>query len=121
MKMDTLMDFLPYVAVAVIFYTIGKHVAAVKIMNNLVRDPDGMIAMIGKLKEIIDSEDKGIPEDAHEVKTEQVNGLIFAYDKHTGEFLAQADTLHSVMVLAAKRFPGKRFWHPELTKDHQTA
>jgi len=119
--MDILMDFLPYVAVAVIFYTIGKHVAAVRIMNNLVRDPDGMITMIGKLKEIIDSEDDGMPEDAHEVQTEQVNGLIFAYDKHTGEFLAQAETLHSVMTLAAKRFPGKRFWHPESKQDHQTA
>jgi len=119
--MDMLMDFLPYMAVAVIFYTIGKHVAAVRIMNNLVRDPDGMIAMIGKLKEIIGSEADGMPEDANEVQTEQVNGLIFAYDKHTGEFLAQAENLHSVMMLAAKRFPGKRFWHPELTKDHQTA
>ena len=119
--MDMLMDFLPYMAVAVIFYTIGKHVAAVRIMNNLVRDPVGMIAMIGKLKEIIGSEADGMPEDANEVQTEQVNGLIFAYDKHTGEFLAQAENLHSVMMLAAKRFPGKRFWHPELTKDHQTA
>jgi len=115
------MDFLPYVAVAVIFYTIGKNVATMRIMNNLVRDPDGMIAMIGKLKEIIGSEVDGMPEDAHEVQTEQVNGLIFAYDKHTGEFLAQAENLHSVMTLAARRFPGKRFWHPELTKDHQTA
>jgi len=119
--MDILMDFLPYVAVAVIFYTIGKNVATMRIMNNLVRDPDGMIAMIGKLKEIIGSEVDGMPEDAHEVQTEQVNGLIFAYDKHTGEFLAQAENLHSVMTLAARRFPGKRFWHPELTKDHQTA
>ena len=119
--MDTLMTLLPYAAVAVVFYTIGKHVTAVRIMNNLVRDPDGMIAMIGKLKEIISSEVEGMPEDAHEVKTEQQGSQIYAYDKHTGEFLAQADTLHSVMVLAAKRFPGKKFWHPELTKDHQTA
>ena len=119
--MDTLTLLLPYVAVAVVFYIIGKNVATMRIMNNLVRDPDGMIAMIGKLKEIINSEDDGMPEDAHEVKTEQVNGLIFAYDKHTGEFLAQAETLHSVMILAAKRFPGKRFWHPESKQDHQTA
>lgn len=119
--MDTLMDVLPYVAVAVVFYHIGKHIAAMRIMNNLVRDPDGMIVMIGKLKEIIGSEADGMPEDAHEVQTEQVNGLIFAYDKHTGEFLAQAETLHSVMTLAAKRFPGKRFWHPESKQDHQTA
>ena len=119
--MDTLMEFLPYVAVAVIFYTIGKHVAAMRIMNNLVRDPDGMIAMISKLNEIIGSEADGMPEDAHEVATEQQGSQIYAYDKLTGEFLAQAETLNSVMILAAKRHPGKRFWHPELKQDHQTA
>jgi hypothetical protein len=119
--MDTLIDLLPYAAVAVVFYHIGKHVATMRIMNNLVRDPDGMIAMIGKLKEIIGSEVEGMPEDAHEVKTEQEGSQIFAYDKHTGEFLAQAENLHEVMIQAAKRFPGKKFWHPELTKDHQTA
>ena len=119
--MDTLMTFLPYAAVAVVFYIIGKHVASIRIMNNLVRDPDGMIAMIGKLKEIISSEVEGMPEDAHEVATEQQGSQIYAYDKHTGEFLAQAEDLHSVMIQAAKRFPGKRFWHPELKQDHQTA
>ena len=119
--MDTLTMLLPYVAIAVVFYIIGKSVATMRIMNNLVRDPDGMISMINKLKEIVASEVEGMPEDAHEVKTEQQGSQIFAYDKHTGEFLAQAESLHSVMVLAAKRFPGKRFWHPELKQDHQTA
>ena len=62
-----------------------------------------------------------LAEDAIEVSTEQVNGLIFAYNKTSGEFLAQAQNLHQVMVEAAKRYPGKKFWHPELKKDHQTA
>ena len=119
--MDTLLTLLPYAAVAVVFYIIGKNVATMRIMNNLVRDPDGMIAMIGKLKEIISAEVEGMPEDAHEVATEQQGSQIYAYDKLTGEFLAQAEDLHSVMIQAAKRYPGKRFWHPDLTKDHQTA
>lgn len=119
--MDTLLTLLPYAAVAVVFYIIGKNVATMRIMNNLVRDPDGMIAMIGKLKEIISSEVEGMPEDAHEVKTEQQGSQIYAYDKLTGEFLAQAEDLHEVMIQAAKRYPGKRFWHPELKQDHQTA
>jgi len=62
-----------------------------------------------------------MPDDAIEVKTEQVNDLIFAYNKTTGEFLAQAGNLHQVMTLAAARFPGKKFWHPELKQDSQTA
>jgi hypothetical protein len=72
-------------------------------------------------EEINQNTDVGVPEDAIEVQTESVNDLVFAYDKTTGEFLAQAGNLHQVMTLAAKRFPGKKFWHPELTQDSQTA
>jgi hypothetical protein len=45
---------------------------------------------------------------------------VYAYNKTTGEFLAQASDLHQVMTEAAKRFPGKKFWHPELTQDTQS-
>ena len=44
-----------------------------------------------------------------------------AYNKATGEFLAQAPSTHEVMQLASKRFPGQRFWHAELEQDDQTA
>jgi hypothetical protein len=50
-----------------------------------------------------------------------VNDLVFAYNKVTGEFLAQAQNLHQVMLEAAKRYPGKKFWHPEMKQDSQTA
>ena len=119
--MDMLLDFLPYVAVAFIFYNIGSHVRAFQIMQNLARRPDDFIEMINKIKDINDSIEIGMPDDAIEVKTEQVNDLVFAYNKTTGEFLAQAGNLHQAMVLAAARFPGKKFWHPELKEDSQTA
>ena len=77
--------------------------------------------MINRIKEINDAEDDGMPEDAIEVQTERVNDLVFAYNKATGEFLAQAQNLHQVMTIAAQRFPGKKFWHPELKQDSQTA
>ena len=63
----------------------------------------------------------GIPEDAIEVEVERVNGFVYAYNKMTGEFLAQAQSLHQAMTIAAKRYPGKKFWHPELTEDSRTA
>ena len=117
--MDTLLDFLPYISIAYIAYKIGVHIASYRIMSNLVKDPDGMISLITQLKNIKDDEEADL-DDAIEVQTEQVNGLVYAYNKVTGEFLAQAQNLHQVMVLAAKRYPGKKFWHPELTKDTQT-
>jgi hypothetical protein len=119
--MDTLLEFLPYIAVAYIFYNIGSHVRTFQIMQNLAKRPDDFIQMVNKIKEINDSIEIGMPEDAIEVKTEQVNDLIFAYNKVTGEFLAQAHNLHQVMLEAAKRYPGKKFWHPELKQDSQTA
>ena len=119
--MDTILEFLPYVAIAVIFYNIGSHIRAFQIMQNLAKRPDDFIEMIKKIKDINESVEVGMPDDAIEVKTEQVNDLIFAYDKTTGEFLAQAGNLHQVMTLAAARFPGKKFWHPEFKQDSQTA
>jgi hypothetical protein len=119
--MDTLLEFLPYVAVAVIFYNIGSYIRTFQIMQNLAKRPDDFIQMVNKIKEINDSIEIGMPEDAIEVKTELVNDSIYAYDKLTGEFLAQAQNLHQAMLLAAARYPGKKFWHPELKQDSQTA
>lgn len=116
--MDTLLDLLPFMAVAFVAYKVGVHIASYRIMRNLVNDPDGMISMITQLKNINDDE-VGL-DDAIEVQTEQVNNLVYAYNKVTGEFLAQAQNLHQVMIEAAKRYPGKKFWHPELKEDHQT-
>jgi hypothetical protein len=119
--MDFFLEYLPYAVIAIIAYNVGSHVQAFRIMQNLIKNPDGMIDLITKLKEINQSEEIGMPEDAIEVETENVNGLIYAYNKMTGEFLAQAQNLHQVMVLAASRYPGKKFWHPELKEDRQTA
>jgi len=119
--MELFLELLPYVVVAVVFYNAGVHIATFRIMTNMVKNPDGVIDLVNKLKEINESEDLGVPVDAIEVKTEQVNDLVFAYNKVTGEFLAQAQNLHQVMLEAAKRYPGKKFWHPEMKQDSQTA
>jgi len=119
--MDILLDLLPYVAIAYVSYKIGLHVAGFRIMRNLVQSPGDTLNMIKQLKDIVDAETKGMPEDAIEVLVEQVNGVVYAYEKTSGQFLAQAKDLHEVMIQAAKAHPGKKFWHPELTKDRQTA
>ena len=121
------MDFLSIEMVVVIaiaaiggFWT-GWHARAVAFIASLSKDPDRTIEMCNQIKAINAEEVIGVPDDAIEVQTEHVNDLVYAYNKVTGEFLAQAQNLHQVMMLAAARYPGKKFWHPELTKDSQTA
>ena len=114
------MEYFIYLVIAVVAYWIGWHARGIIFLANISERPDHMIKMLQKIKEINDSEELGLPDDAIEVQTENVNDSVYAYNKLTGEFLAQAQNLHQVMTEAAKRFPGKKFWHPELTKDTQT-
>jgi hypothetical protein len=114
-------DILIYAVVVGFAFWLGWHVRAIVIMANLASNPDKVIKMLEKIKEINEQEELGLPDDAIEVQTENVNDLVYAYNKVTGEFLGQAQNLHQVMVLAASRYPGKKFWHPEMKKDHQTA
>lgn len=60
-------------------------------------------------------------DDAIPLELEEVNGQVFAYNKLTGEFLAQAATKHLAALGAAARFPDKKFWHPDFKQDNQTA
>ena len=115
------MEYIIYLIVALVAYWLGWHARGVIFLANISQRPEHMIKMLEKIKEINESEDVGLPEDAIEVQTESVNGLIYAYEKTTGQFLAQAQNLHQAMLLAAARYPGKKFWHPELKEDHQTA
>jgi len=103
---------------------VGGHIKTYQIMQNMINHPEGVIELVNKLKKINEAEDvagHAAPDDAILVEIQEVNGQVYAYDKLSGDFLAQAGNLHQVMVAAAARFPGKKFWHPELKKDTQTA
>lgn len=107
------------VSLAIAFWA-GIHYAQVRFLFNISRDPEKMMAMLAQIKAINDSEELGMGEDAIEVKTEQVDNVVYAYNKLDGTFLAQASSIHEVMIEAARRNPGKNFWHPEMTADRQT-
>ena len=104
---------------------VGEFRQAHKFITKVSKDPDHMIDLLTQLKtelarlKII--EENNLPEDAIEVIIEHVDHAVFAYNKATGEFLAQAHYLHHVMVSVSERYPGKKFWHPELKQDNQTA
>jgi rhamnogalacturonyl hydrolase YesR len=103
-------------------YFIGSWVKEQFMLLSMVRNAKETIKYLEHAQKVMEEvEADGIPEDAIEVKIERVNDLVYAYNKVTGEFLAQAQSLHQAMLLAAKRYPGKKFWHPELVKDNQTA
>lgn len=109
--MDTFLEYLPYIVTAVIFYNIGNHIATYRIMQNLIKNPDDMIDLINKLKSINNEiETNDMPEDAHPMELERVGDVLYAYDKHSGQFLAQAPNLASLSEIINKRFPGKKFF-----------
>jgi hypothetical protein len=113
------------IACFIVGVVVGEFRQAHRFIAKVSKDPDSMIALLTQLKtelaRLKKIEEHNLPEDAIEVAIENENNLVFAYNKATGEFLAQADNLHQVMTLIASRNPGKRFWHPELKQDSQTA
>jgi len=119
--MEFIYEYIPYVFVAIAAFTLGKHWALWTFSQNLSKDPDRMIGILNKIKEInAEVEDNGMPEDAIPLKLEQVGEQVFAYNQITGEFLAQANSVYQAAILAGARHPGKKFWHPCLDKEHQT-
>jgi hypothetical protein len=118
------MDYiLLLVLIGLAFYA-GWHLRAITILYRMSENPEHMIKILEQVKKLNDEAtvqpDQELPENAVEMEIEQVNGVVYAYDKTTGQFLAQAQSVYQVATLAAKRFPGKTFWHPELKQDHQT-
>jgi uncharacterized membrane protein YkoI len=103
-------------------YYIGSWVKEQIMLVRMVRNAKDIIKYLEHAQKVMEEvEADGVPEDAIEVEVERVNGFVYAYNKMTGEFLAQAQSLHQAMTIAAKRYPGKKFWHPELTEDSRTA
>jgi hypothetical protein len=114
------MDILYYIVALIVVFWAGIHYAQIRFLSNIAKHPEKFIKMLEQIKTINDNEELGLPEDAVEVRIELDNNVVYAYEKVSGQFLAQAQSLHLAMVEAAKRYPEKKFWHPELTKDTQT-
>jgi len=120
-------ELITYVVIASVAAWVGWHVRGFILLANLAKDPDRIIKILEEVKKINDAEARGeinvevADIDAVEVVTEQVNDLVYAYNKTTGEFLAQAQNLHQVMMLVAARYPGKKFWHQDIKQSSQTA
>ena len=109
--METFFSFMPYFCVAYGAFYVGKHWALFQFSQNLSKDPDRMIDILNKIKEInSEVEDNDMPEDANPMQVERVGNQLYAYDKHSNEFLAQAKDLNSLLEAVHARFPGKKFF-----------
>jgi hypothetical protein len=106
--METFLSFMPYFCVAYGAFYVGKHWALFQFSQNLSKDPDRMIAILTQIKDINAEED--VPEDACPMNVERVGNVLYAYDKHTGQFLAQAPNLNNLLEAVHTRFPDKKFF-----------
>ena len=109
--MDTFFSFMPYVCIAYGAFYVGKHWALFQFSQNLSKDPDRMIEILNQIKDINQEvETNDMPEDAHLMDVERVGDHLYAYDKHTGQFLAQAPNLNNLLEAVHTRFPDKKFF-----------
>jgi hypothetical protein len=102
-----------------IAYWMGWNAHKVQLAKRMAEDPESMIKVLKMVAEL----NKHIPDDAEIegapvlVRTELVNGVVYAYAKDTNQFLGQGATAEEVLEAAKKRFPGKSFW---LIKNEQS-
>jgi hypothetical protein len=110
--MEFLMDFIALIVVAVIAMWIGWHLRGIVILANLAEDPDRVIGMLKKIKEINEEEAKEAKskQSGVEIKPEQVGNMWYAYAADNDQFLGQGPTLEDALKMVADRFPDKKFW-----------
>jgi hypothetical protein len=117
------MEFVAYLVVAIIAAYVGWFARGVAILSNLARDPDHVIKMLQQIKKINEQEELGNTQadGGVEVESEQVGNVWYAYEKETGQFLAQGISLEDAVKSAADRFPEKTFWYKNPKQFSQTA
>lgn len=97
----------PILTVAIAFYC-GWRVRTAIMMYHLGEDPDRMISILNKIKEI-NAKDKDGTEvkAASDVKIEHHHGHVYLFERDTDRFLAQGETVADAIKLMDKRFPGR--------------
>ena len=97
--------------------SVGTHLATYRMIKALADNPEPFIAISKQLKQIdeasslseIDSAVSELDSNAIEIELEEINGFVYAYNKTTGQFLAQARDIEQAVRIASQRFPGQTF------------
>lgn len=110
------MDTIILVVVSVIAFMAGWHLKGIITLYRLSSNPEGMIKILEKIKEINEAkDDEELKEvmarnEGTELAIERVGDTLFAYAKETNQFIAQGPNLKDLLESAHKRFPGKVFF-----------
>ena len=110
------MDFLIYVVVAAIAFWIGWHARGIIFLANISENPDRVINMLEKIRQI-NEEDSGMVGEGTELSIERVGNMLYAYIKDTNQFVAQAPDLSTLLKEAHKSYPTQKFFGT-ITKDN---
>jgi len=106
-------DTFVLIAFGVLCFLFGWHIRGITILKGMLDKPDEMIGLLTQLKNVSEQEKRlGIDdlENIIELEFEQHNNVLYAYDKLTGQFVAQGSTEKELLEIAEKRFPNKQFW-----------
>ena len=106
------MDFFIITGLLIIGFLIGWHLRAITILKNLVDKPDEIIKLLNQLKELQEQEDRigeTVTDDLVELSFEIHSEVLYAFDRITGQFIAQGINEKELLETAQKRFPNKRF------------
>jgi hypothetical protein len=116
------MDILSYVILAVIVFYAGWTIRGAVLIAKLANNPESVIKMLEQIKKINEAEARGEEyQEGVEVESEQVGSVWYAYEKETGQFLAQGTSLEDAIKAACDRFPEKTFWCKKPQQFNQTA
>jgi len=99
----------PILTVAIAFYC-GWRVRTAIMMYHISEDPDKMIGILNKIKEInAKNNNKDAVETKHngDVKIEHHHGHVYLFERDTDRFLAQGETIADAIKIMDKRFPGQ--------------
>jgi len=120
--MEITMDFIVDIVVMFIVFYAGWHLRGIAMLVKLSQDPDSVIRTLEQVKRINEAEARGETDiDGTEIRIEQVNDTVYAYNVADGTFLAQGPTLDEVLKAISARFPNQKFWHNKHKQSSQTA
>lgn len=93
-------------------YYLGIARAKQELAQNIIDDPDRIIAIINQIKEL-HGNDLESDEQCTEVYVEQHNDKFFVYDKTNSLFLGQGESVDDAMKTVSNRFPNQVFFYEE--------
>lgn len=103
-------EYLITFVMILIAFWLGWKIRTAILMYHLSEDPDKMIGILNKIKEINASGKDSIPEEVNpngDVKIEHHHGHVYLFESETDKFLAQGETIADAIAMMDKRFPGR--------------